>query len=95
MAGITALSLVQAFLMPNFAMNCYGGLSFNENYLILTKTTFGKEGYIGKFDKFIDNPTLTPKFQSQRALPASKPGMHKQLENCAAQHYLVNKLASI
>ena len=61
-AGITALSLVQAFLMPNFAIDCYGGLGFNENYLILTKTTFGKEGYIGEFDKFIDNPTLTPKF---------------------------------
>jgi hypothetical protein len=94
-AGITAFAVLGHFAQKHLSLDSFGGLGFNEQYMILAGTTFGKEDVIKAFaslhDKFDCNYVTTSSVRY--SAPASMQGLHQLLEDNRAQTFLSDEFA--
>jgi hypothetical protein len=103
-AGFTALAALSHFAMPHLRINSREGLGFNEQYLLLAPTGFGKEDLRKPFGKLAEKLTAMPPpaggnlwlsglARLQYSAPASQQGLHRLLEQHPAQTFLADEFA--
>lgn len=94
-AGMGALATLTYFAQTHITIDSFQGLGFNEQYLILAPTGWGKEDLREPVAKLANQlefdacelPTL------QFAAPSSAQGLHSQLEEHRSQYYLADEFA--
>ena len=97
-AGFTALAALTCFVQKRFTIQSYSGLGFNEYYMVMAGTGFGKEDLRNAISKLNDQlhmrlldsrRVVADEMSTQQwSAPATMQGMHTQLEDNNAQFYL-------
>ncbi len=85
-AGWAAIATMTAFVQTKHTIDSRGGLGFNEYYLTLAKTGFGKEELRDPVNQLV---AQVQEFASglpsiETAAPSSRQGLHQLLENAQA-----------
>lgn len=85
-AGWAAIATMTAFVQTKHTIDSRGGLGFNEYYLTLAKTGFGKEELRDPVNQLV---AAIPEFANglpsiETAAPSSRQGLHQLLENAPA-----------
>lgn len=93
-AGFAAIATMTAFVQTNLTIDSRDGLGFNEYYLTLAATGFGKED-IRKPLIILDDSakTLSQSVRLHYAAPASKQGLHKLLEGNRSAYFVADEYA--
>lgn len=95
-AGLTALAVYTAFAQTNLTIDSYGGLGFNELYMLMAPTGFGKESLRKPFERLLE--LLEWDMSGDRvglefAAPASAQGLHQTLEAGRSKMFLADEFA--
>lgn len=103
-AGIAALATMTAFVQTNITINSRDGLGFNEQYMILAPTGFGKEDItkplvrlMSATDEMQSGGNLSGLIKTSTeihyAAPSSMQGLHQDLEANNSVYYLSDEFA--
>lgn len=95
-AGLTALAIYTAFAQSRLVIDSYGGLGFNEYYMLLAPTGFGKESTRKPFQRLRDLLDFDAEEITglQHSAPSSKQGLHQTLEEAGrSQMFLSDEFA--
>lgn len=95
-AGITAIATMTAFAQSNITIQSRDGLGFNEYFMILAPTGFGKEDLrkpVELLNDRAEQPLGVDKLKIRHAAPVSAQGIHQLIEQDRSTLFLSDEFA--